>query len=98
MFKIGEKVVVVNEGYSYTTYKELALGVMELDKWEVGNFASIGSSGVVVNKGFGEMGGVLIYAVLIGDKHYLVAENGLERYEEDDVECIVHGFTIEVSS
>ena len=76
MFKIGDKVKVVDSGKCYTAYSEMA-EMLELTRWNRGVCICNGREYTVIGKSFRRYNKELIYAVCDEKQEYLIDGEGL---------------------
>jgi hypothetical protein len=82
-FKIGDKVVVVDGGKSYSMYDEWASRV-GLNKWTEDSSLSNKDEGVVVAIAPWDVGSkTILLAVEKNNKQYIIGDEGVEKYVED---------------
>ena len=77
MFKLGDKVRVINSEYCYTTYSYMA-EVMELEKWIHGDRVPDNIECKIISKSHHQVNNILLYGVESNGHQYIIQEDGLE--------------------
>jgi hypothetical protein len=82
-FKIGQRVVVVNDGKTYPTYEEMAK-LMGLENWKKGNEFTNSTTAVIVNvKPHISWPNEILYGIQIDNgKQAIIHEDGLELVKQ----------------
>lgn len=91
-YKVGDKVEMVNNGASYTSYDAMA-NAMKIPegKWKR-MIVENGSIGIIFSRKIHDRNSVIVYGVNFDDNYYIVGEKGLklaimvDNFNDEDFE------------